>query len=122
MHTILDALECIVSTDNEIQFNERMSSCDYEWKMATTLSSLSEDRSNGQRWISVQEHFLTVLSLLNEGSRQGELELGMAEVHLGVALCALFSPMFLLDPLKVKRAEIELLKILVTTKKHADMN
>ncbi len=98
------------SVTNNEELNE-------EHNMSTLLLALAADRYTGQRWKHVHLHMEALSSLKGkeEGSVLGSRQLGEAKVHLGLALCALFAPTHLLDPLEIKRAETEFIDIMVKT-------
>ena len=78
------------------------------------LLTLAADNTTGQqRWLSVHRHFDSLFALYENDPVWEQQELGVAKVRLGVALCLLFAPTFLLDPLGVKQAEMEFIVIMV---------
>ena len=83
--------------------------------MSALLLTLAADKYTGQRWKHVHFHMEALSSLQgkDEGPVLGSRQLGEAKVHLGLALCALFAPTHLLDPLEIKRAETEFIDIMV---------
>ncbi len=78
------------------------------------LKAANNNTTGQQRWSAVNKHFDCLFDLYENSSNWGQQELGVAKLQLGIALCILFAPTFLLDPLGVKQAEIEFIEIMVS--------
>lgn len=74
---------------------------------------LTSDEHTGQRWSTVCKHLNIAALSTFDALECGPQELGIAKIHLGLALCYLFAPTYLLDPLEIKGAEIKMLETLV---------
>lgn len=80
------------------------------------LSSLVSDEYTGHKWLRIRDHIGSVCTAIY-GSRDSESSaksLAISKVHLGVGLCLLFAPTYQLDPLEIKKAEIEFFELMVS--------
>lgn len=81
----------------------------------SVLSHFASDAYTGHKWLKIRDHIGSVCDAVYRGSEDQLTvkDLAIAKVHLGVGLCLLFVPTYQLDPLEVKKAEIEFFKLMV---------